>query len=518
MKRLIAVAAVVLLSVASYAWAAPKDATLTMGFKSETPTHDPHTESSQLSNMTNRWVMQTIMHRTPKGELIHLLAKSHKWVTPKILEFTLRPGIKFTNGEDMDAHAVKYSMERVFDKKLKSRQRRRMRVISKAKGGKVEVVSKYVVRFHLAYPDVGFVNRLGNVGVIIPPKYYSSKPLRYLATHPVGSGPYILKKWARDDHRVYEANPNFWDPRYPKVKHLVVKVIPEAGARVAALIKGEVDVVFNVPPAMWDRVNKSGVAKVVSKPSIRIFRLGFYNKWGGVLDNKKLREAVARAVDRKTLRESVLKGSAEDASVVLHPWTEGYRSPKDYPYPYEYNPALSKKLLAEAGYPNGIDIELMANTNHLKTREAGQVLAGMLRKANIRVKLVQLSPRSFRNSFRKHRKKPGKGFKPFLFFNSFGGGGGDSDLQLGSIFGCRGSWSGWCDKKIEKMIDQASANQDYKKRDEIFSSIAKKGSDDLSVVPLYRLHATFGLRNRVDWDPRVDERIMAWEIGLTGSN
>ncbi len=68
------------------------------------------------------------------------------------------------------------------------------------------------------------------------------------------------------------------------------------------------------------------------------------------------------------------------------------------------------------------------------------------------------------------------------------------------------------------MIDQASSNQDYKVRHKIFADIAKKGSDDLAVVPLYRLNATFGLRNRVDWDPRVDERIMAWEIGLTGAN
>jgi peptide/nickel transport system substrate-binding protein len=197
---------------------------------------------------------------------------------------------------------------------------------------------------------------------------------------------------------------------------------------------------------------------------------------------------------------------------------EGYSSPSEFPYKYEYDPALSKKLLAKAGFPNGIDIDLMANTNHLKTREAGRVRAGMLRKANIRVNLVQLSPRSFRNGFRKHRRKPAKGFKPFLFFNSFGGGGGDSDLQCGSIFGCRGSWSGWCDKKIEKMIDQASSSQDYKIRHKIFADIAKKGSDVLAVVPLYRLHATFGLSNRVDWSPRVDERIMAWEIGLSGSN
>lgn len=516
MKRWMAVVGAAVLLAAGNVWAAPKDATLTLAYGEETPTMDPHTESSQISNQRNRWIMQTIMHRTPEGKLIPLLAKNLKWVDTKTLDIELRSGIKFSNGEDMDAEAVKFSLQRIFDPKLKSRQRRRFRVIKNKKA--IEVLGKYKVRFHLAYPDSGFPNRLGNVGPIVPPKYYKSKSTRYLASHPIGSGPYVLKKWVKDEFAEYEANPNSWDPRYPKVKRVIVKIIPEAGARVAALIKGEVDVIFDVPPAMWDRINKSGKARVVSKPSIRIFRLGFYNKWGGVLNNKKLREAIARAVDRKTLRESVFKGSAAPASQVLHPWTEGYLSPKEFPYPYEYNPQLAKKLLAEAGYPNGIELPMIANTSYLKAKEAIEVLVGMLRKSGIRVKLQALNSRAFRNSFRKHRKKPAKGFKPFLYFQSFGGGGGDSDLQLGSIFGCKGSWSGWCDKDIEKMIDQASSATDDKTRRKIFEEITKKGTNDLAVVPLYRLYANFGLSNRVDWDPRVDERIMAWEIGLTGSN
>ncbi|MDA1001012.1 MAG: ABC transporter substrate-binding protein, partial [bacterium] len=506
MKRTLGLAAAIILIAASFVHAAPKDATLTIGFKFETPTMDPHTESSQVSNMRNRWVFQTIMHRTPEGKLIPLLAESHKWVDAKTLEITLKPGLKFSNGEDVDAKAVQYSMRRVFDKKLKSRQTRRMRVI---KGDNaVQIVSKYVVRFNLAFPDVGFLNRLGNVGVIVPPKYYSENHHRlgYLATHPIGSGPYVLKEWVRDDHAIYEANPTFWDPQYPKVKRVVAKIIPDATARVAALIKGEVDVIFTVPQPMWGRINQSGKARVISKPSIRIFRIGMYQKWGGILGNQKVRQAIAHAVDRKALR-SVLAGSADEATTALHPWTEGYVSPEEFPYPYEYNPAKAKQLLAEAGYPKGIDIDLIANTGaYLKSKEVAEVLTGMLNKSGIRAKLVSLSNRGFRNAFRKNRNKPSKDFKPFLFFQSFGGGGGDSDLQLGALFGCKGAWSGWCDKDgyAQKMIKKASSSTDYKERHEIFAEISKRMTNVVAVIPLYRLHATFGLGNKVDWDPRVD--------------
>ncbi len=261
MRIIAAALAAALLAAAPLASAAPKDATLVLAFKTDTPTMDPHTESSQIAIMMNRWVMETLMHRTPEGKLIHLLAKSHKWVDSKTLEIELKPGIKFTNGEDVDAEAVKFSLLRPFDPNLKSRQMVRFRVI--AKKGAIEVLGKHKVRINLAFPDAGFPNRLGNIGPIVPPKYYSQHDPKYLATRPVGSGPYILKKWERDTVHEYEANPNYWNPEYPKVKRVVVKIIPEAGARVAALVKGEVDVVFDVSPPFWERINKSGLARVV---------------------------------------------------------------------------------------------------------------------------------------------------------------------------------------------------------------------------------------------------------------
>ncbi|OGL59817.1 MAG: hypothetical protein A3I72_14145 [Candidatus Tectomicrobia bacterium RIFCSPLOWO2_02_FULL_70_19] len=511
--RKLFVAWAALLWLAAPASAAPKDGTLVIAFKQENPTHDPHTESSQISNALNRWVIQTLMHRTPQGKLVPLIVKKHKWVNNKTLELELREGIKFSNGEELDASAVKYSLERIHDPKIKSRQKERFRVIGKKNA--VEVLGKHKVRINLAFPDAGFLNRLGNVGGIVPPKYYSSKDPIYLTSHPIGSAPYLLKKWVRDDRAEYEANPVFWDPQYPKVKRVISKIIPEDGARVAALIKGEVDVIFEVPASMWDKVNASGKAKVVAKPGIRIFRIGFYNKWGGIFADKKVRMAVAHAIDRKTLQNTVVKGVAVDATQVLHPLTEGFLKPGEFPYPYAYDPAKSRKLLAEAGHPNGIEVDLVAQVgSYLKDKDSIEVLAGMLQKAGIKVKMTQLNNRGYRNRFRKHRKEAGPDFKPFLYFHSFGGGGGDSDLQLAAVAGCIGAWSGWCDKDFDKMLNAASALTDEEEREKAFENLTRKLTNDVAFIPLYRLNATFGLSNRVDWDPRVDERPMAWEIGL----
>lgn len=515
MKAKALVAAVALVGLAaSPALAAPKDATLVMAFKADAPTMDPHTDSSQLTYQFARWVFQPLMHRTPEGKLIPYLAKSARWVDSKTLEFDIRPGVKFSNGEEADAEAVKYSLRRIFDPKLKSRQIDRMRAIRDKDS--VEVVSKYRVRLHLPYSDGGFLNRLANSGLIVPPKYYSGRDPKYLATRPIGSGPYLLKEWVRDDHALYEANPTFYDSEYPKVKKVLAKIIPEENARVAALMKGEVDVIFDVPPPMFDRINQSGKARLVSKPGIRIFRLGFFNKWGGILADKRIREAVARSIDRATLQKSVMKGAAVDVTQIFHPLImNGYLSPEEYPYPYGYDPEKARKLLAEAGHPNGLDIELIAETGgYMKAKEVAEVVAGMLQKAGIRVKLSALGSFAFRNRFLKHRAKAGPDYAPFLFFHSFGGGNGDPDVQVSALFGCKGAWSGWCDKAIDQLADQAASQTDTAKRHETFATIARKGSKDVIVVPLYRLNATFGLSSRVDWDPRVDERAMGWEIGL----
>ena len=504
---------VLLAALPSGGQAAPKDGTLVIAYKAETPTMDPHTESSAVSNMRNRWVMQGLMHKTPEGKLITLVAKSYKWVDPKTLEFEIKPGIKFSNGEELDAHAVKYSLDRVHDPKVKSRQIDRLRII--AHKDAVQAVDKYRVRFNLAFPDAGFVNRMGNIGLIVPPKAYAAKEPIFWSSNQIGSGPYMMKKWERDTITEFEANPLFWDSQYPKVKRVVVKIIPEEGARVAALVKGEVDVVFDVPPVMFDRINQSGKARVVSKPGIRIFRVGFFNKHGGLFNDKRVRMAVAHAIDREALFKSILKDTAVDASTLLHPFNEGWGPFAKYEYPYKYDLARAKKLLAEAGHPSGIEVDFVVELGqYMKTKEAAEVLNGMLNKAGIRTKFVGLNLRGYRNYFRKHRDAPQKDFKPYLFMHSFGGGSGDSDLQLGAMASCKGAWSGWCDKEFDKALTATSSVLGEEEREKAFAGLARKITEDAVVVPIYRLNATFGLSNRVDWDPRVDERVMAWEIGL----
>ncbi|MFC1492187.1 ABC transporter substrate-binding protein [Nitrospinota bacterium] len=231
-----------LISAAGTVSAAPKGK-IVIGISNEPTTFDPHviTGFPQTVALTN--VFDTLLFRKHDGTIIPHLAKSWRLVNPKVWEFKLRKGVKFTNGEPMDAAAVKFSMERVLDPKLKSRQFGYFRSVAR-----VEAVDRYTVRIHNKYPDMTLTSALTNYPVIVPPKYYKSHDLKYVARHPIGSGPYRLVKWSKGDRLVYEANENYWKPGVPSIKNVVVKSITEPTTRVAALLAGDVSIVDNVPP------------------------------------------------------------------------------------------------------------------------------------------------------------------------------------------------------------------------------------------------------------------------------
>ena len=214
-----------------------------LGMAGALTTFDPHTFSSLPISMHHPNVFETLLARAPDGSMTNQLAESYKMVSPKVWEFKIRKGVKFSNGDPVNAEAVKFSFERILDPKMKSRQYRYFKSMAK-----LEVVDEHTVRIHTKKPDPMLPPFLAIYGFIVPPKYYKKHDKKYLTRNPVGSGPFVMKKWRKGQEVVYEANPNAW--RKSKVKTAVVKFIPESTTRVSALISGDVDVIDNLPPGL----------------------------------------------------------------------------------------------------------------------------------------------------------------------------------------------------------------------------------------------------------------------------
>ena len=248
-----------------------KQQTITISLGSEVETMDPHTSSSALATCVHRYVFDTLMHRpTGTHELVPWAAKEVVHVDPRTLEFHMREGVKFTNGEDVDAQAVQYSLTRPLQPGFRTVQVPLLRVIER-----VEVVSKWVVRVHMKTPDPGLLRRLADWGELVPPKYYSSLTPEDAAVKPIGSGPYRLARWERGVEMVFEANPNYWKEDAPIVKTVRVIPIREDGTKVAALLKKEVDLVNQVPAQYIPKLQADPGTKVEIVRGTRVFHLGF---------------------------------------------------------------------------------------------------------------------------------------------------------------------------------------------------------------------------------------------------
>ena len=481
-----------------------KPGMITISLGSDVHTMDPHASSSAITNTIHRYVFDTLMHR-PKGAVaaIPWAAESVRLIDPSTYEFKMREGVKFTNGEDVDAEAVKFSLLRPRTPGYRSAQSRIFRNIKD-----VEVVSKWVARVKLTGPDPGLLNRLSDYGNLVPPKYYASISQEDAAVKPIGSGPYKLVRWTKDVEMVFEANPDHWNKKLTRLKTVRVVPIREQGTKVAALLSGEVNLAANIPPQYIPRLQNDKRAKAVIDKGTRIYHVGFTHGIKSPLNDVRVRRAVAHAIDRSVLVKNVVEGYGAVANSPLHQWTAGHDPKLAWPYPYD--PEKAKALLKEAGYPNGIDIDFYSPAGrYTKDKEVAEAISGFLQAVGIRAKYHPLTWSRFVEVFRAKTKPDAK---PFLFYIGYGNGNGDTDRTLNALASCKGVWSAYCNPDLDKMMDKALGTSDLTARNAIFKDIVNKLVSDVSHVFLWQENALYGMTRDVSWDVRNDDRVYAWEI------
>src|SRR6266545_4809824 len=206
-------------------------------------------------------LFDTLVERDPNLKPVPALAAElPKLVSPQVWEVKLRRGVKFHNGEAFDAESVKFSLERA---KLPA-----MRASSNFRPiDRVEVVDPYTVRVHTSKPWPTFTTVMGfRQASMYPPKAYAGKDSAFISKNPIGTGPYKLVRWSKDEEIVLEAWPQYWRGA-PKIKNVVFRPIPDDAVRVAALQNGEVDVAVNIPPHMANIIANHPKIYLTTAPS-----------------------------------------------------------------------------------------------------------------------------------------------------------------------------------------------------------------------------------------------------------
>ena len=290
--------------------------------------------------------------------------------------FWLRPGIKFHNGEPVTVEDVKFSFENYRGAKGD---------VLKSKTERVEIVDNRTVRFHFKEPFLDFpmifgTSNVSGAGWIVPAKYYQEVGPDRFKQKPIGAGPYKLVNQETGTKLEFEAFEDYYRPVY--VKHLVMISVPEGTTRVAMLERGEADIMYQVPGELIERLQKNPQMKLapVLSGSWWLDFPGFQNPQNPFHD-KRVRQAVSLAVDRQAINEAEMGGFGKNSGNWIN---NDVQYAIEWPA-FERDLAQARKLLQEAGYPNGFEVDWLTPVPAYYSR--GESVVTQLGEIGIRTKL-----------------------------------------------------------------------------------------------------------------------------------
>lgn len=426
------------------------------------------------------------------------LALSHRLIDETTWEFKLRRGVKFHNGTVMTAKDVKFSIDRMTDPKTKAVFAPFYSTIKEAK-----VVDDSTIQILTKGPDPLLLKRLASFIVIYPSDLFKEKGAESFFEKPVGSGPFKFVSWTRNDRIVLEANEGYWDGS-PKVKRVIFRPVPEATTRLAELQTGNADIVTNVPPFLVAQVKGSPNASVQSTPSGRVIFLYINCLAEGPLKNKKVRQALNYAVDRKAIIDNILKGSGIPIALNLTPYHFGY---DDSIKPYPYDPAMAKKLLSEAGYPSGL--QLVLNTpsgRYTLDKEVSQVIAGMFEDIGIKTDLKVHEWGSYVQLLFAKKLQD-------ISLIGFGNTLHDVDGNFQPLFTPDSGYSYYSNPILTDKINKARTTIDEKARLQIYKEAQKFVFEEAPLVFLYQQIDHYGVSKKLkDFQVREDERLILYKV------
>jgi len=480
-----------------------KDDTLVYALQSDVQNWDPPNSVLRESIILGYNVFDHLAARDLKtGKVGPSLALSWKNLDDTTWEVKLRPNVKFHDGTPFGAKDVKATFDRVLNPENKLTARG-----NHAKIKSVEVVDDLTVRFKTDGPYPLFVERL-TAQVMQSEKVIREKGHEWMQENPVGTGPYKLVKWMKKQEHLLVRNDDYWGPK-PAFKYVRIRIIPEQATQIAELVSGGVDIIKAVPPDQMDVINKSGQARTVTSPILRtaFIQLDQAGRSGpNPMTDKRVRQAVNYATDIDGIIKHVLNGLADRTATTVNPMAFGYDPSVK---PYKQDLAQAKKLLAEAGYPNGLEVGFMRTQPIVEPGliQTSDAIVADLAKAGIRTKARMVGESGpFTNLVRD--SKPDPMFEwSWGYYSIF-----DADAIFYDVMTCNQPYSYYCNKAFDDLVLQGRSTLDPKKRAEIYAKAQRMIHDDAAYLFKWGLRGVWGVSNRVNYEAPRDEVDRMWVV------
>ena len=494
-----AVATALMLSWPGTAPAEPRGQ-LVAALDSDRETLDPHQATGTIDYMVLMHVFDHLIARNPESmKLVSGLAESWKSVDDLTWEFRIRRGVKFHNGEPVNAAAVKFSIERVLDPAQKSYLRDRFKGITQ-----VQVIDEYGVRLKTDKPNPVLLERLTNLA-IVPPAYVRDKGDAFIAKNPVGSGPYRFVEWQRGQRLVVEAAPGYWGPQ-PAVKTLVFRPITEVATAIAEMLAGSVDFIRLVPPDQIPVIEASGKAYVTTAPIIRVIFLNFDvagRAGAGPVQTLKVRQAISHAIDVDGIITHVLGGRGLKLGTVVNPMKFGYDATIK---PVAFDPGRAKQLLTEAGHGGGMKLDFMTYSGSIiASRQVGDAVAGYLAKVGIQTNRQHIEDIGLSSNLERTGKLKDIYMASWGSWSVF-----DADMILYPRFHSSEAFAYAHDPKLDQWLDIGRNTVNPARRLEAYQQVQRYVAEQALVFPMYAQTSVMAVSSRVNYKAASDETIALW--------
>ena len=470
---------------------------LTVDLVNEPSSLDPQVQWNPDSYFVYRNIFDNLVTRDDKGDIVPQVAKAWKYLSDTEVEFQIRDDITFHDGKKLTAEDVAFSVQRITDPKFGSPQLSQFNKIIKA-----EATSPTTVKLTTdgAYPAL--LAQLVKLS-IVPKHVVEAVGKDAFNLKPVGSGPYKFDNWQRGVQVTLSANPNYWGQKGP-FPTAVFRAVPDAATRVANLQAGAADLAVTLDSDLAAQLKNSPKAKVLSVLTERVAYLAM-NVQKAPLNDPKLREAVAYAIDKEGLVDGILGGYDKAVPQMLSPahvgWVEGIEA-----LPFDL--AKAKALVTEAGPKGKQEIGLL--TSPVYDQRVVQAIQQMLREAGLNVKIEMTDMATWLKQM-----QSGPDVIPQMAFSRWSCACQDADGVLFPILHSSSGWANANDKIIDSLLVEARQTLDEKKRLDAYRGVHERVSTERFIIPLYQVAIVYGAAKGLQWTPTPNESLfinrMSWK-------
>jgi peptide/nickel transport system substrate-binding protein len=486
--------------------------TLRFASQQDPQTVDPHAANLLVSARLTQQIYDTLVFRDKSWKPTAWLAESWEQVSPTVWRFRLREGVKFHDGTPLTADDVVFSVGRALSPT--SQMRTAIEGVTAARA-----LDARTVELTLREPNPAMLQHLTQFRIMSrawamkhraeKPQDYKNKEDTYSARHANGSGPFILKEFTPDVRVVLVRNKDWWGHKAglfeSNVDEVVMLTISSAATRLAALLSGEVDLVVDPPNQDVSRLRSNPALRIVEGPEMRVQYLAFdlhrdellygSEKKRNPFKDARVRLAVAHAIDYDAIRVKVMRGLSRPIGSIIPSLIAGYHPDGDKLVPYDRERA--RKLVVEAGYPNGFDVTLDCGNNQ-PAADICQALSAMLSQVGIRARPNIMTQTTF---FPKIEK-----YDTSFYLLSWGGGvTSDALYTLNALLhsvGPKGegdfNMGRWSHPEMDRLVGEIKVQVDPAGRNEAIRKALVLANAERPVVPIHQQLLPWVMRKNVD--------------------